>query len=289
MGMSIALAETRLMVTLGGRSIAILENRHRHELATLVHRLGGLPICAPAVDEIPCHDDFTAFIDGLVGRRFSLAVFLNGAGLDTLMKEAERRGRLSDALSALRQLAIACRGAKPLAILKRYGLKAQITTARPHTSRELIQALSSVDVTGRGVMLVHYGERNLAVSNDLRLRGARLKELCPYEWMLPQDLGPMTGVVRDAIAHRLDAVLFTSQVQCRHLFQVAEEMGQAEGLALSFNRCVVVGAVGSVCASALKKVGVTPDVIPASPNMPSLIAAIAKFFETHEPVEAAAQ
>lgn len=276
------------MPTLSGQTIALLENRHSHDLATLVRRLGGCPISAPAVEEIPCHDDFTQFIDGLAGRRFSLAVFLNGAGLETLMEEASRRGRLADALDALRQMRIACRGAKPLAILKRYGLKAQLSTARPHTSRELVRALASVDVAARGVMLVHYGERNLAVAADLRLRGARLTELCPYEWSLPLDVAPLASVVRDAVARRLDAVLFTSQVQCRHLFQVASELGLETPLVHSLNRHVVVGAVGMVSASALERMGVTPDVIPASPNMPALIAAIAQYFEARAAFDVAA-
>lgn len=129
-------------------------------------------------------------------------------------------------------------------------------------------------------MLVHYGERNRAVADMLRSRGARLKEVCPYEFMLPDDLAPITGVVRDVLAHRVDAVLFTNRVQCRHLFQVAAEMSQAEGLAMTLNQDVVVGAVGPVCARALTKAGVTPNVVPNASNMPSLIQAVAKFFET---------
>ena len=145
-----------------------------------------------------------------------------------------------------------------------------------------MRALSSVDVTDRGVMLVHCGERNLQVADDLRKRGARLTELCPYEWMLPQDLGPMTGVVREAVGQRLDAVLFTNRVQCRHLFQVASDLGLADTLVYSLNRHVVVGAVGAVCAAALERAGVTPDVIPTSPSMPALITAVAKYFETRQ-------
>ncbi len=267
------------MVTLDGRKIALLETRHSQEIAALVHRLGGIPIVAPAVDEVACHDDFHTFMDGLVHRRFSIAVFLSTAGPATLLAEAERRGRLSEALDALRQLSIACRGAKQLATLKRYGLRPQITTARPHTTGELIRALECVDVKDRGVVLVHYGERNQRIADDLRRRGARLKEVCPYEWMLPQDLGPITSVVRDAIAHRLDAVLFTNRVQCRHLFEVAATMSQAEGLVLSLKQQVVVGAVGPVCAKALETAGVTADVVPSAPTMPSLIAALAQYFE----------
>jgi len=267
------------MPKLEQRTIAFLESRFSDELATLVRRLGGTPVSAPAVGEIPCHDDFGTFINGLAGRRFSLAIFLTGTGISTLFREAERRGRLGEALSALKELTIACRGAKPLAALKRHGLRAQITTGRPHTSHELLNALETVDVRDRGVLLVHYGERNVSVAQRLRARGARLEEVCPYEWALPEDTGPLESVVRDAIAQRLDAVLFTSQVQCKHLFDVATEMGLSESLLLSLNREIVVGAVGPVCAERLNQLGVTPDVIPASPNMPALIAAVAEYFE----------
>ena len=103
--------------------------------------------------------------------------------------------------------------------------------------------------------------------------------MCPYEWALPEDTGPLESVVRDAIAHRLDAVLFTSQVPCKHLFDVAAEMGVSESLSLSLNREIVVGAVGPVCAERLRQLGVTPDVIPSSPNMPALITAVADYFD----------
>jgi uroporphyrinogen-III synthase len=269
------------MHPLGGRRIALLERRHRDELATLVYQLGGEPVLAPAMDEVACHDDFNAFMDGLINRRFSLAIFLSGAGVATLLGEAERRRRLPDALAVLRQLSIACRGAKPQAALIHHGLKTQITTARPHTTRELLRALQCTDVNGRGVLLVHHGERNVAVAESLRQRGARLSEICPYECGLPEDLEPMTRVIRDVVAHRLDAILFTNRVQCRHLLHVAADMNLAQGLALGLNRDVVVGAVGAVCARGLTEMGVIADVIPASASMPALINAMAAYFDTN--------
>ena len=268
------------MTSLDGRRIALLESRSSAELATLVHQQGGVPISAPAVGEVPCHDDFNVFFDGLIGRRFSLAIFLSGPGTQALLDEARRRGCLPDALAALRQLTIACRGAKPAAALKRHGVRPRITTAPPHTTRALMNALAVTDVAGRGVVLVHSGERNMDVAGDLRMRGARLREVCPYEWTLPDDVTPVTAVVREAIARRLDAVLFTNHVQCRHLFQIAAGMSQAEGLRLSLNADIVVGAVGPACAGALRRAGVTPDVVPSAPNMPSLISAVAQYFES---------
>ena len=83
------------MATLDSRRIALLESRHGGDLATLVRRLGGEPVSAPAVDEVPCHNDFNTFLNGLVERRFSLAIFQTGTGIRTLFTEAERRGRLA--------------------------------------------------------------------------------------------------------------------------------------------------------------------------------------------------
>lgn len=267
------------MRSLEGRRIALLESRSSEELATLVRRLGGSPIAAPAVESVPCHDDFGTFIDGLSKRRYSIAIFLTGLGITTLMREAERRRRLGDAVDALRQMTIACRGAKPLTALKRYGLKAQITTGKPHTTEALVRALATTQVADRGVVLVHYGERNHEIADALRSRGARLDEVCPYAWALPADTTPLAGLVGDALARRVDAVLFTSQIQCKHLFDVAEDMGVSRSLALSLNGDIVVGAVGPVCAARLRELGVTPDVIPAAPNMASLISAIGDYFE----------
>src|SRR5258706_3925634 len=164
------------MSPLDGRKIALLESRHSQEIASLVQQLGGVPVSAPAVDEVVCHDDFNTFFDGLAERRFSIAILLSGAGTAALLAEAERRRRLAEVVGALRQLSIACRGTKPAAALQRYGLRPQITTARPHTTKELMRALTCIDVAGRGIVIVHSGERNRVIVGDLSARKTRLTE-----------------------------------------------------------------------------------------------------------------
>jgi uroporphyrinogen-III synthase len=268
-----------LMSTLSGRTVALFESRLSKEMATLVRRLDGVAITAPTVVEVPRLDDFNVFMDGMAERRFSLSVFLTGAGTTILLREAERRERLNEAVTVLGQMTLVCRGPKPLAALKRVGLRANVTTGRPHTTHELIQALESVALRDRGVLLVHYGEKNHLVADALQARGARVDNVCPYEWALPEDTAPIERVISEAIARRLDAVLFTSQIQCRHLFEVATHMGVAEGLAQSLNRDTVVGAIGPVCAETLRSHGVVPDVMPPLPNMMALIAAVADYFD----------
>ena len=264
---------------LDGKRIALLESRLGADIATLVKRFGGRPVGAPSVREVPRLDDVDRFIEGLAGNRYSLAVFQTGAGAAALFREADRRQRLPGVLTALRSITVACRGPKPLAVLTRHQVPVAVTTVKPHTTRELLNGLAAVDVNGRGVLLVHYGERNAAMADALLARGARLDEVCPYVWALPDDVAPIEAVVRDAVEGRLDAMLFTNQIQCRHLFQIAGAMGMAERLAASLNADIVVGAVGPVAADALRAAGVTPDVMPASPNMGSLITAVADYFE----------
>ena len=266
-------------MTLRGKTIALLESRKSEELAALVRRLGGVAVSAPSVREVPRLDDVGVFVDGLAADRFAVTIFLTGVGAATLFEAAGRQGRLPASLAALRRTTIACRGPKPLAVMKKHGLTPQVVTVRPHTTRELLDALTPVELHATGVLLVHYGERDDALAEALRSRGARLEEVCSYEWALPVDTAPLASAVREAIDGRLDAMLFTSAVQCRHLFQIAGDSGLTERLAASLNRDVVVGAVGPVCAGALRQFGVTPDVIPDSPNMVSLITAVGDYLE----------
>jgi len=264
---------------LARKRIALLESRSSQDIATLVKRLGGIPVAAPAVREVPRDEDVSAFVGGVAARRFELGIFQTGAGASSLLRQAEERGAFAEVLEGLRRMTIACRGPKPLSVMRKSGVPVAITTEKPHTTRELLAALGSTELRDRGVLLVHYGERNTAMAEALIERGARLTEVCPYAWTLPEDRAPLESVIRDGVAGTLDAMLFTNQVQCRHLFEVARGMNLAEPLAARLNSDIVVGAVGPVVADALRAAGVTPDVLPASPTMVSLITAVGDYFE----------
>ena len=268
--------------SLDGRRIALLESRKTEELAGMVERLGGVAVSAPTVRERPLPEQVGAFLEGLQAGRFRMVVFLTGVGAAALLQEAEQRGSLEAAVEGLRRVTIACRGPKPLAVMRRYGLTPAVVTSKPHTTRELLEAVAEIDLAGAGVLLVHYGERNQELASALRARGAQLDEVCPYEWALPEDIAPIERVIEEAIAGTLDAMLFTSQVQCRHLFNVAERSGRSRRLADCLNENLVIGAIGPVCAEALRAFDLIPDVIPASPNMGGLIAAVADYFELTE-------
>jgi uroporphyrinogen-III synthase len=185
-------------------------------------------------------------------------------------------------VAALRQATLVCRGPKPTAAVKRHGLTPDIVPAKPFTTPELVAALEGVDLQGRTVAVAHYGERNAALDAALSARGARVTDVCPYEWALPENIEPLENLARNAVG-LVDAMAFTSQVQVRNLFAVARRLGVADRLKAAMNEDIIVATVGPVCADALKEVGVTPDVQPAEPKMGPLLRALADYIELTGP------
>jgi len=273
------------MHKLDGRTVALLESRKSDELASMVRRLGGRPVCAPSVREVLRVHDVRPAMARLLDGRFDLVVVLTAAACDALFAEAERQGVLNDVVEGLKRVTIAARGPKPLLSLRRRGLVAGVVTDRPHTTDELVAALSTVELQDSRILLLHYGETNDTLSTALSKRGARVEDLSLYEWALPVNLNPLLALIEDTVSGRIDAALFTSQIQFRHLLSVAESCGRATDLMRKLRDDVVVGSVGPVCSRVLRAAGVVPDVMPHLPNGPSLVQALADYYAMFTPPE----
>jgi len=269
------------MASLTGKRIALLEARMSAEMASMVERFGGTAYSVPAVRESPLDlpEETTAFVDALCAGQFDIAIFMTGVGATALLKEAEKRGQLDAALVALRSATTVCRGPKPVSVLRRNDVQVDVTAAEPHTTTELLQALEPLDLRQRSVALVHYGERSKQATDALKSRGASVSEICLYEWRLPDDVTGLRQLVDEIVDGKIDAVAVTSQIQIRHLFEIADKVGKHPALADALNRKTVVAAVGPVCASALRSFGVIPHVQPSHPKMGPLMLALSDYFE----------
>ena len=94
-----------------GARIGLLEARLSSELAELVRREGGVPVCAPAVREAPVDVAplLPALADDLRSGALRLAVFLTGAGATSLLDQARDAGEYDGLVEALRSATIVCR------------------------------------------------------------------------------------------------------------------------------------------------------------------------------------
>lgn len=269
------------MSGLTGKRIALLEARMGSELANLVQRHGGEPSVFPALRETTrdASAETAALIDKLQQGDLPFIVFQTGVGVAALLTEAEQLGRKDELLAALHAVTKICRGPKPTAVLARNGLKPDISAAEPFTTTELLAALEPVALAGQQVALLHYGERNAALTEALQARGAALYELTLYEWELPEDVTPLQTLLTQLPQGAFDAVAFTSQIQARHLFQLAEAQGQAEALRAALNERTVTASIGPTCSAALRALGVEPRVEPEHPKMGPMVLALGKYFD----------
>jgi uroporphyrinogen-III synthase len=260
------------------------------ELALMVRRHGGEPWCVPAVREVPAVDDevLAAFIEDVRVGRIGVVVFQTGVGAAALLKEAERLGAGRALGEGLRRSTNVCRGPKPAGVLVRHGLPISVRVPEPHTTAELLGALERRLAPGHAIGLLHYGERNAPLSEALRARGAIVEELSLYEWRPPDDLEELRRLVRAAVAGGLDAIAFTSQIQARHFVAVAEGLGLRDALRRALATRTVVAAVGPTCAAALASLGIPPHVVPETPKMAPLVAALSAWLDRPEPARAAA-
>ena len=263
--------------SLGGARVALLEARMESELASLVRRHGGEPLCVPALREVEreCSDESAAAIDA-VEHAGAVVVLATGVGLARWLVMAASLGRLDALRSALARATVVCRGPKPVAVLKREGLTAHVRAEPPHTTAELLAALAAIDVTGRDVVFVHDGGGGPTVPGALRGRGARVAEIRPYGWALPADLQPLRDLCGAIVDGRVDAVAFTTQIQARHLFEVAERAALRDAIARAMHASVLVAAVGPTSARALVDLGVPPHVVPAQGKMGAMVVALAE-------------
>ncbi len=270
--------------SLGGARIALLEARMESELGSLVRRHGGEPVCVPAMREL--ERDFTgegaAAIDA-IARGGAVVVLATGVGLQRWLTVADTLGRGVELREALARATVVCRGPKPVAVLKREGLTAHVRVPAPHTTQEVIDALAAVDVRDRDAVFVHDGGGSPVVPAALAARGARVLEVRPYEWALPEDVGPLEALVATLIAGGVDALAITTQVQARHLFQVADGMGERDALTEALRGRVVVAAVGPTCARTLEALGTPPHVVPETSKMGALVLALASHFARRPP------
>jgi uroporphyrinogen-III synthase len=262
--------------TFRGRRVALLEARHSDTAAALVERMGGVPVSAPALSEAPTDagPEVRGLVDALGRDEVACVVVLTGVAASKLFQRAGELGLVSTLIDSLGRATLIARGPKAAAALATMGLKPTLTAAHPFTTHEVADALASVDVTGRGVAILHYGQRNPQLSAALAERGARVMDVLLYDWRLPRDTGPLERLVDALLSDSIDAVAFTSQIQARHLFAVAGPT-RSEALRRALNRHVV-GAIGPVCADVLVELGVPPTVVPSQHKLQPLLAGMAE-------------
>ena len=267
------------MSSFNGARIALLEARMSSEIADMIRRYGGEPFCAPALREasLESEEQVAAFIDHLTDSSLQTVIFFTGVGVNALYRIAQELDRDNELLTALRQTTVVCRGPKPGSVLRRLQVPIAASAEEPYTTNELLESMQPLALQDSNVAVVHYGERNAFLVQNLEARGAHVEELMLYEWLLPEDITPLQTLVTDIMQERVGAIIFTSQVQARHLFLIAKDIVSPAELAQALNTRTIVASVGPICTAVLRDLGVTPRVEPQHPKIGYLMKALSDY------------
>lgn len=260
----------------GGLRVLALESRREKEIASLIRNSGGQPTVVPVMQEIPLDSNLDAFsfAQCLLDAQFDLVLFLTGAGARILFLAALTRFAREEFFGALNRTTVVVRGPKPVAVLREFGVAADIVSPSPSTWREVLISLDHAcpeGLTGLRIAVQEYGAVNHSLLEGLQQRGAKVTRVPVYQWALPEELDQMHATIRALARNEYDVILFLAGVQALHLLRVAEEMQQREALLESFKR-IVVASIGPSTTEELERQGITPDFQPSTPKMGILVS-----------------
>ena len=255
------------------------ESRLQSETAGLIEKHGGRVISAPALKEAPLSDlpEAKAFIEALFSGSIDALLLLTGVGTTLLIRAALKQRARAEVLSRLGRVTLVCRGPKPSAALKPFGLRPTLTIPEPNTWRDLIATLDAeFSVSSRRVYIQESGARNEELVRALGDRGALVTCLKLYNWALPDDTGPLKAAILKIVRGQAHIALFTTGLQIDHLLLVAREIGLAPAVRRALNSELVVASVGPITSEALTRQGITPDIVPGHPKLGHLVLAVAR-------------
>jgi uroporphyrinogen-III synthase len=253
-----------------GLRVVSFESRRATEMGELIRRQGGDPFVAPSMREAPIENNPEAFqfAERLFRGEFDLMIFLTGVGTRALNKVLASRYPEDQFADALRKIAIAARGPKPLAALRELKVPVAVTAPEPNTWRELLTALDGR--TERRIAVQEYGKSNTELLEALRNRGADVMAVRVYQWDLPEDVAPLREAVHRIADGKADVAVFTTSIQIPHLFRIAAEEQLAEQI-LGHLRRMAIASIGPTTTETLEEFGLQPDITPTHPKMGFLV------------------
>jgi len=257
-----------------GLTVLTLESRRGQEITRLIETYGGKPFHAPAMRELPLSSNLEAlkFADALFTGKFDAVIFLTGAGARVLSDVVEGTQAREKFFDALRKVCVIARGPKPVAVLREWKVPVALTAREPNTWREVLQAIDDAkqDLRGKRVAVQEYGVSNLELLEGLRERGACVTPVPVYQWALPEDTAPLQAAVDAIIARKIDVALFTTGIQIRHIFQIAEQSGKKNALNAALEH-VVKASIGPTTSEVLRGFGLSVDLESSHPKMGFLV------------------
>ena len=260
-------------------TVGITEHRYTKEFAALFERLGAQVYACPLLEEKPVEnrDELQEFVRRVVSGDLNIMIFLTGVGARFLITEAESLGLKNEFLHALGKSIVVVRGPKPVATLRQFGVRVDVTPETP-TTEGVIEALRSRDVQGKCVGVQLYGTPNPVLVSALEAQGAKVLTVQVYSYGMAADAHSVKTFITQILNGNFQVVTFTSAPQVRMLFEIASQLKLSTELERGLKDGVVIASIGEVTNGALAERGLMPTVVPKQSKMGAMAQAVAEYF-----------
>ncbi|KAA5538533.1 uroporphyrinogen decarboxylase [Roseiconus nitratireducens] len=262
-----------------GLHIASLESRRADDMARLIERHGGVSHVSPSMREVPIEPNREAinFAYRVMTGEINTVIFMTGVGFRFLMRAVEKHVDTRRFLDALSDITTLCRGPKPVAAMREFGIQPTHKVGEPNTWREILQYIDShqVPIANQVVGLQEYGISNASLVAGLEARGASVAPVRVYGWDLPTDTEALRENVTKLADGERDMLLLTSAHQIVNMMRIAEQMGITDRLRDGL-RTTAIASIGPTTTQMLSECDLHADLEPAHPKMGHLVIEAAK-------------
>lgn len=256
-----------------GLSVASLESRRAADMQRMIERFGGKAHVSPSMREVPIEPNREAidFAYRLMTGHVHVVILMTGVGFRYLLRAIERHLDQRRFLDSLSDIVTICRGPKPAAAMREFGLTPTHRVPEPNTWRELLQTIDSeVSIANQVIGLQEYGITNASLVAGLEARGATVEPVRVYGWEFPEETGPLQDNVRAIASGQRDMLLLTSAHQVVNLLRMAERMNMVEELRDGLRR-TVIASIGPTTSQMLEECDIHVDMEPSHPKMGHLV------------------
>lgn len=267
---------------LRGLTVAVTGSRRASEQAELISKFGGVPYVAPTVG-IEVQEEADLQTEGLlhkiVGGEFDYAVFMTGPGVYRLISTAQKLGLEAELVEVLNRIFVVARSHKPQKVLERYEVRVDLVPS-DNTSEGIAAEMANLDLQGKSVAILWYGESQTVLRKTLERGGAKVFDAMAYMYSLelegrgaevlaavgfksvPPEDRKILQLIDDLINRKIHIITFTSPPSARNLFRFAEAHGLDGDLRRCLNEDILVVVVGPPTRRAIEESGVAADVMP---------------------------
>jgi uroporphyrinogen-III synthase len=269
--------------TLRGRTVAITRPCDQaEETGKLIEKKGGKPYFIPAI-EVKAPSDLSAikkFVEALVHGEIDYVIFMSVNGVRYLLAAAESLGLRNQLQESLGKTVTVAVGPRTAQELKTNQIHVNLIPAK-YSSEGIIQSLQQLDVSGKVICIPRTSGATPTLAEKLRELGAKVQEIHVYESRLPRGENLKARFLQDLTGGKIHAIIFSSSLCVKNLFQMLKEQISMEKLRDVMNSRLTIVAIGPATADTLHEMGLKVDAMPDKHVFEEALTALARYWNTN--------